>query len=170
MCLHEPTAYTDSFEELAALWRPHLGISVGVSDSVLVFQLERILEEIKPRTLLIERPLDEIIYSMRRFLDGMSIIVDYKAGMQLLKDWALELDKFRGHPLVKTVEFSALTDHELVNDLLTWLVPDTEFVDLKSLMKMNIQVTKAYVQEQASSPHAHWYLEKWKTSRKLPAE
>lgn len=166
ICYHEPSANVSSFEQLEALWQPKFGQSIGISDSAMTMQLERITETIKPRILLVERPLPELLTSFRKYLADSPIEFDYEVGGDYLMGLQAEIDRFRTHPLAKIVKFSALDDYETVRDMLAWLVPGADFPDLASLMRMNIQVKREYLFEQMTRPHNRWDLERWNTSRK----
>ena len=165
-CHHEPVPDLDRFEALQALWRPLIGHAVGVSDSCLSLQLERILETVAPRVLLVERPIEDILASFRRYLDGTEQVFDYEVGREYLLELQAQIDRFRGHPMVRTMAFAALEDYAQVQEILTWLVPDTEFPDLRSLMRMNIQVDRAYCLKRANQPHNGWHHRQWSTSPK----
>lgn len=166
LCHHEPTPDTDSFESLQALWAPAFGNMVGISDSALTLQLERIIEVIKPRVLLVERPIEDVIASFRKYLAGTPHLVDAAVGRDYLETLQREIDRFRDHPLVRTITFDQLASYQTVRGLLEWLVPGEEFPDLPALMHMNIQVDRDYCLERANQPHNGWHRRPWNTSPK----
>ena len=155
---------------MRALWRPIAGHSVGVSDSCLSLQLERILEEVAPRVLLVERPIEDILRSFRGYLAGVLHGFDYDVGREYLLELQAQIDRFRGHPLVRIMAFDALADYDKVLETLFWLVPDTDFPDLRSLMHMNIQVDRDYCLARVNQPHNGWHRQPWSTSSKSAAE
>lgn len=157
ICYHEPTATTDSFEQLAEMWKPSFGQIIGMSDSALSLQLDRILDVLNPRTLLIERPIPQVTMSLRKYLNGSKVAFDYDLGVKYLGKMQEKIDQFRHHPSVRTVKFDELRNYDTVLNLLKWLVPGEEFCDLKSLMTMNIQADRDYVLGLLEKPHTHWY-------------
>ena len=166
-CYHEPVAHLDSFEALVDLWKPIPGHAAGVSDSCLSLQLERILETVKPRVLLVERPLMDIVASFRKYLSGCEQAFDYTAMVDDLVSLQREMDRFRHHPNVRTLAFGEMTSYKTVLESLRWLIPDTDFPDLHGLMHMNIQVDRAYAINLAAKPHTHWHREKWQNPQSL---
>lgn len=166
ICHHEPTPDTDSFEALQALWAPNFGSTVGISDSALTLQLDRILEVVQPRTLLVERPIEDVLASFRKYLASTPHLVDDTVGREYLETLQRGIDRFRAHPLVRTVAFDQLTSYRTVRELLEWLVPGEEFPDLPALMHMNIQVDRAYCIDRANQPHNGWHHRPWNTSPK----
>lgn len=169
-CHHEPVPDLESFEALQALWRPLLGQSVGISDSCLSLQLERVLEVVSPRVLLVERPIEDILRSFRGYMAGLLHGFDYNIGREYLLELQAQIDRFRGHPLVRTMAFEDLTDYDKTLETLSWLVPGTDFPDLRSLMHMNIQVDRVYCLERANQPHNGWHRRQWNTSPKSAVE
>lgn len=164
VCYHEPSSGLQSFEALMDFWKPVPGLHVGISDSALTLQLDRILETVKPRTLLIERPIPEVLASFRKYLKGAPLMFDYDSGRAYLGEIAEVIEKFRGHSLVRTVSFDDLRDHDTTLDVIRWLAPGVEIMDLRQLMHMNIQADLGYVLGLLAKPHTHWYRKQWSTS------
>ena len=155
ICYHEPTAHTSKFEDLIELWASAGSLSIGISDSSLPLYLGRILETVKPRTLIIDRPIDEVIESFDDYMMGTRF--DITQGRKWVEECLVELDRHRAHPLVRCVEFDALNDHDTVLDCLKWLVPTHDFMDVRFLMTMNIQVNRDYVMGLVARPHSAWH-------------
>lgn len=159
ICFHEPLSRLQSFAELREFWMPRLGVAMGISDSGLAPQAGRILEELKPRTLIIERPLDEAVASFRAFARKTSLHVD-EAHCRRFSEISLRaLGQVRRHPLVKAVDFHALDDYEVMMDAMSWLLPGREFPDLKALMTFNIQIKASEIERTANLPHTNWHLQ-----------
>lgn len=156
---HEPTSHLQSFDELVAFWKPKYGEMVGISDSGLTLQLDRILPEIAPRTLIIERPIPQVMISMRKYFKGADMMIDYDDGREYLGHIAENIERFRNHQLVKTVPFEALRDYQTVLDLINWLAPGIDILDLRALMYFNIQADRDRVLELIRRPHTRWYRE-----------
>lgn len=158
ICHHEPVAITSSFDALVEIWQPKCGISVGMSDSTLTLQLDRIMDAVKPRTLMIDRPLDEVERSLERYMEGAGHAINAEAGRNYLLSLAAKMDEFRDHPLIKTVQFSELESRSVLLECLDWILPGMEFPDLDHLMKMNIQVRRDYVINQLKQSRVLWYM------------
>lgn len=145
--------------DLREFWKPKCGVDIGISDSGLAPQAGRILEELKPRTLIIERPLDEALRSFQAFTKNTSLHVDEAHCRRFAEIAMASLDKVRHHPLVKVVDFAALDDYEKMLGAMQWLLPDREFPDLRALMGFNIQVKTSEIERTANLPHTNWHLE-----------
>jgi len=156
-CFHEPTPHLDSFEALAEFWHSSVGISMGISDSSLAFQIERILDELGPRTLIIERPKADVIRSFENYWQQSSR--ESRAYYSRYCDLALAwLDYAKHHELCRSVPYDALDDFETVVACLEWLLPDEEFPDIRQLMRLNIQSRRDYNAALANAPHNGWHL------------
>ena len=66
VCLHEPAKDCKTFEELKERWLS-LPVYRGISDSGLAFQMGRIMQEIEPRTLIVDRDPNDVLASFRRY-------------------------------------------------------------------------------------------------------
>lgn len=154
ICLHEPTPHVSSFEELEALWHAPSGMAAGVSDSAVVLQIGRILRELKPRTLIVERDPEESIQSFEIYW-GRPV-------NKLVRTWLLamqgELERHKNDPLVKTVRYNELDDLKTVQRCFEWLLPKSVLPDFDLLMRMNVQVRLDYSQELAAKFHNGWHL------------
>lgn len=159
VCFHEPLSRLQSFTDLREFWAPKCGIDVGISDSGLAPQIGRILEELKPRTLIVKRGVDASIQSFRDFASKTSLHVDEGRCRRFSEIALAALSKVRHHPLVKVVDFHALDDYGTMLDAMNWLLPGREFPDLKALMAFNIQVKTSEIERTANLPHTNWHLE-----------
>lgn len=139
-----------------SLWKTDAGISIGVSDSGLALQLGRILSVVKPRTLMIRRPVGEVVASMKAYMPDPSL--DHARATRFLEECAEALEKRAMHHLVKKVEFRYLDDPEAMSDALDWLLPGYELPDVRFLAKMNIQVRADHVRDLLSKSHTGWHL------------
>lgn len=124
VCLHEPISRLLRIEDLILEYEALEGVFKGFSDSGLGFWLEWILKEIQPRTLIIDRDIEEVEQSL----------VEMKMGLpktnacQLLQ---VELQKFKNHPLVLWVPFNDLNSRmkEIWEHLMPGLPFDQERCD-----------------------------------------
>lgn len=155
VCRHEPLKDCNSFEELAALWTDPKIDYVGVSDSGLVPVLERVLEEIKPRTIIIERPAAEALRSFENYFSGHAY--DHDKVRVYFETSARMLRSFHAHSLVKVVGYADLSNPDVVSGAYQWLMPKNEWPFRFDMMHLNVQVDPAYVAREAVKPHSHWY-------------
>ena len=111
---------------------------MGVADSRLGMQLTDILETVRPKTLIIERPMEEVMASAELYCDGMiEPAPDIRQRLcQLIG--ALDVQS----PLIKRVDYEQLADMDVVQDCMRWL--GVEPKNLAQLMHMNIQSDLAY--------------------------
>lgn len=142
-CFHELTAEARTFAEFKERW------TEGNSDSACGLHVERILAEIAPRTLVIERPVEDVALSLARLYGPRPGLL---ALLESLRD-ALSI----AHPLIKRVAFSDLSDPEALTEAAEWLAPGSGQA-VASLADMNIQVTGARAAALAVIPHTLWHL------------
>lgn len=140
-------------------WAPTFGVDIGISDSSLAPQAERILEELAPRTLVIDRPVEDAIRSFINYAARAGISVNEARIRQISEQTLAGLDKVRRHPLVRAVDFRGLDDYAEVMVSVRWLLPDADLPDLKALMTFNIQVAAKHIRAVTARPHNGWHLE-----------
>lgn len=153
-CLHEPTAHAQSFDELKAMWSDDRWEHMGVSDSCLGFQLGRIMQDVAPRTLIIERPIDEVIASLSNLLRYE--VATWRKEFEGL--WQ-SIEEYRHHPLVHCVAYRDLRNPSVLNQACDWLVGGQGEQAL-TLQHINIQADMCYAREVARRPHSRWHLER----------
>jgi len=142
ICHHEPTA--GSLEPALKLWRGDSSYPyTGISDAALGLHLGRILSELRPQTLVIRRPIQEVAYSMFRYTDGW-VDLDHRKLGEHLHAVEMQLDKFATHNRVLTIDYNSLHSTEVVKDCLAWLIPGCKPINLEQLMHMNIQSDVRY--------------------------
>lgn len=159
VCFHEPTPRLDSFQALRDFWAPKFGVDIGIADSALAPQIGRILDELKPRTLIVQRPAEEAITSFKAYAEKTGLAFDEQACRAFAGTSLKAMERLLGHPLVKTVSFHALDDYDVCLEALQWILPGREFPDLRALMGLNIQVSARRALEDASRQHAGWHME-----------
>lgn len=150
-CVHELTAEVSSFEDLKASWLsgdPH--IHRGNSDSACGLHIDRILAEIQPKTLIVERPLGEVLASLETLLGASMGAV--RPVLEALED-ALRIN----HPLVKRVRLQDLEDRDALIEAAEWLVPGHGEA-AASVAHMNVSVTGDYARSLSRMPHSFWHL------------
>lgn len=150
-CFHELTARTRDFAEFKRLWLlcahdQHR----GNSDSACGLHAARILAEIAPRTLIIQRPVAEVVTSLRRFLGHP--LPGVETALESLQH-ALAIE----HPLIKRVRFADLTDRDALIEAVEWLVPG-HGETAAALADVNVQVSRARLAELANTPHTLWHM------------
>jgi hypothetical protein len=134
VCHHEPIKAMKTWRDVYTLWSGNEVEYIGVSDSSMGFHLGEILDRAQPRTLIVWRPVNEVEASLRR--QGFPVTSDYCALLER------RMNAFRGHPLVASVEFSALSDPDVVALCLRHLMPEA-WIDINridDLMNKVIQV------------------------------
>lgn len=156
ICYHEPTRTTSSFNDLKALWESDAHDYVGMSDHALGFQLSRIIAEIEPRILMVERDMVEVWRSLGRYLPDEMQPTSGTADA-FLNDLQNHLSQWKKHRLVKRVAFDKLNDFSVMIDCLEWLMPHGNFEHVRDLMDMNIQVKLEATKRHLAEPHSHWY-------------
>ena len=115
-CIHEPVPDLDEIEQLTSVFEKYQ----GVSDSAAGFWIEWILEHIKPRTVVVERPLEEVEKSLETLLPGLPK-TNYC-------DLLLEnFKKVKNHPLVMRVPFDSLSDTRVMQKVFWHLRPGDVF-------------------------------------------
>lgn len=160
---HEPTAHLLNFKALKTLWNDDRFAYVGVSDSALVMQLGRILAEIQPRTLIVERSIPDVMRSLDLYF---AADIDQKKALKHCRTASAELERYREHPLTRWIDFDALGDVTEVRAALAWLAPDARFPKLDEMMHMNVQVDPDWVLAEARKPHTNWHLDtSWSVER-----
>lgn len=137
ICYHEPGEC--DFPSAAFLWTQPCTIPfIGIADAGLGMHLTRILAEIRPRVLIVDRPIMDVLESARRF-SGKDVAPDLEERLIALHD-ALQVS----HPFILRVDYNQLQDETVVRDALAWLTPGVRPWNLPQLMHMNIQSDLGY--------------------------
>lgn len=133
ICFHEPMSESGSWRKAAELWQSETFKYIGIADSAFGFHLSEILHDIRPRTLVIERPQADVAASLGKLSTRQTNYCDLLAA---------RIEEFKSHLLVKTISFSALRDNETVLECLDWLMPGLYFdrAKIEQLQNMNITV------------------------------
>lgn len=155
VCYHEPTADSESFDEMLDLWEATDWDYIGISDSTLGFQIGRILRDVKPRVLVIERPIEDVRKSLVAYLSGLEISMPRIDAY--LTSLLASITENIAHPSIHRVGFEELRDEGNVRDALAWILPGAEVRSLDLIMRMNVQVDRDYAISKAKIPHNHWY-------------
>lgn len=145
ICLHEPTPRLQRIEDLRNEYEALEGAFKGFSDSGLGFWLDWILQEIKPRTLIIDR----VIADVEQSLVNMNLGLPKTNFCSLLLE---ELTKYKEHPLVLWVPYEELNSRleEIWNHLLPGKPFDKEYS--VAFCKEHLVVDNAMLLEQAKIP------------------
>lgn len=132
ICFHEPSRDIANLDDLGKKFESEQHRYVGVSDSGLGFLASDILERFKPRTLIVERPIQEVEAS----LDAMGFPASNYC--EALK---AELDLVKDGPLVMRVPFQLLGDKRVAMRIFWHLMPGIPFDEerFEALSWMNIQ-------------------------------
>lgn len=155
ICLHEPSAKLSSYDHLAAIWGPNM----GVSDSALALHIGRVLADFQPRTLIIERDIDDVLVSFERCM-GAEIHPSQRGHIVIgLRRCREELNAWKDHHLVRTVKFEALQNFDVLQGVFAWLVPGKPIEELRQLAHMNIQCDPAHAMEMAKLGRGRWVFQ-----------
>jgi hypothetical protein len=132
ICYHDAIAAIAEIEECAKLFKSEFYKFVGVADCGFVFFLDWILENIKPRTLIVERDPAEVTESLVQLGLPRSNIAQIMHA---------ELIKFRTHPLVMWAPFESLERKRVIQKAFWHLMPGEAFDDARyeHLAKMRIE-------------------------------
>lgn len=116
----------------------------GIADSGLAVHLQQIVTEMKPRTLIVERPRAEVLASFREYVrpTGQANSARFMEAAEALIEPMIEALKFE-HPLIKRVAFADLESEAVLVDCFQWLQVPVP-VGLRQLMHMNIQSPLAH--------------------------
>lgn len=151
-CRHEVTRELKSFEHLQEIWQD----GAGISDAALGFQLKRIVSEIGPRVLIVERDMDDVQASFLRYMHDVPIRLNVLAEhLELLKS---RLDEVKDDALVRRIRFESLNDYHAVKWAMGWLSPGCDTSRIKDVMRMNVQVDRKYALEELKTEHKGWHL------------
>ncbi len=136
ICYHETIGMSD-ITELPSKFESDFYKYVGVCESSLGFFMEWILDNIKPKTMIVERDPNEVYASL--------VQMGVKSTRSQLQYLADELKKFRDHPLVMWVPFEALNVKRVVQRSFWHLMPGHAFDETRydEMSKFNIEVIAA---------------------------
>ncbi len=129
-CYHEP--YFADFAALKSWWMAWPGAhAVGVSDSGLGTNLAQVFDEIKPRTLIVERPIFDVLRSFDAYV-GHHALYAREPIVSLHK--ALEAVE---HPLIKRVAYADLERRDVLEGCFDWLGVQPLNLEQISHMRVN---------------------------------
>lgn len=152
VCLHEPAKECDTFEELKELWLS-LPVYRGISDSGLAFQMGRIMDEIAPRTLIVEREPGAVLASFRRYWGKP---FDERKVERMLTEAHRVLRGFHSHHNVKVVKFEALADYDTAQACYKWLMPGNPHPLRRDLFNMRVNVGRESAEVKS---HTFWHMQ-----------
>ena len=109
VCHHEPTAWLSDWPELVRLWTESKFRYVGISDSGLGMLLPSILDELRPRTLIIRRSVDQVEESFHRYGIHNPIM---RKRLEALQEM---LRLYENHPLVRVIPYNELSYLSLIH-------------------------------------------------------
>ena len=159
ICYHEPCGYTKSYDELRKLWNQPPFV-VGVSDSALGVIAGDILNDVKPRTIIVRRPIAQVHASLLRYMSGEKVTIHPTVLMKRLEHIERQVMRHIGHPLVNVVEYEDLSSVVVVERVLNWLTPGVRLPPmLGQMLHLNIQSDFGYSMSAAASSNAWWLVE-----------
>lgn len=156
VCLHEPAKSCATFEELKELWLS-LPVYRGISDSGLAFQMGRVMADIAPRTLIVDRDPRDVLQSFKAYWGKP---FDEDKIERMLGDAYLTLRAFHDHPLVKVVKFDALNDYDTAQECFRWLMPGNPHPMREDLFHMRVNVDRGHAAHMVTTPHSFWHMQR----------
>ena len=123
ICAHEPMFRMNTVEDIKEFYDKGNQIfkgNIGISDSGAGFFIDWILENVKPRTLIIHRDHLEVEESLK----GMGLGYVKTDFCKVLQS---KYDAVKGHPLVLNVSFDALKDMRVMQHCFWHLLPNETF-------------------------------------------
>lgn len=151
ICHHEPLTWCENFAAVKSCW-DSTNAYVGVSDSGMAPLLGRILEEVKPRTLIVQRDINEVQASLERAFKGYNL--DTKAGFNFLKQSVVHLQRHANHPLVRLIRADAGLDE--IHAAYRWLMPGNPQPFKEELFHMIVTVDPVYVMGPVVAAYPSW--------------
>jgi len=144
-CYHEPAPEFSDISDLLNIYDRPTPKYIGVSDSGLAYFLPWIMQNVGPRTVIIERDLSEVKNSLEKCW-GIEI------SHSRLSDLMSRLRAFKNHPLVMWVPFSSLKEKRVVEKIAFHLMPEVSFDESRyeQLAHMNITVDMKHKSDQVS--------------------
>jgi len=133
-CAHEPSAKFRTVDDIADFYDTDAYDYIGASDATLGLFLPWILEHIKPRVLIIDRPLEDCQLSFERAIGlPRTTLVEREYEM---------LQSLPANPLVKRVWYEHLDLPRVVAGCFFHLLPGLPFDEERAaeLARLNIQV------------------------------
>lgn len=149
-CFHEPIKVLRSLDRLENFFILEPGDTykyLGVADSGLGFHIEWILTHLKPRTLIIQRPLVDVEKSLAK------LGFPRTNQAELLEQ---ELDSWADHELVRTVPYALLDNPTVMARCWFHLCPGLPFDEarFRELCTRNIQADLAQVRAAVAANQA----------------
>jgi hypothetical protein len=151
-CFHEPLRRFTRWEDAGQLWADHPTATetkfAGISDSGLGFHAAEIIERWKPQTVIVERPIDDVLASLER--------IGLPASRRALTILQKRLASVADNPLVRRVDFDQLSDPDAALQALRHLMP-TASIDRRRLARMselNIQAQPERARDAAQNADA----------------
>jgi hypothetical protein len=135
-CYHEPSTQFEDISDLKDFYNKDSPRFVGVSDAALGFYLPWIMENIRPKTLIIDRDIEDVKKSFGR-------LGARTTGLRMLYD---DLVAFREHPSVMWVPYCLLDTKRIIEKIFLHLMPGESFDEARyeqlSDMRITINVPK----------------------------
>jgi hypothetical protein len=132
ICYHDEFPHLTALDDLTDIYRSDYYTHVGIADSGLGFFLPWIMENIQPRTVIIDRDPQEVTDAIAAM--GMAR-TDHAF---VLRD---RIKLFYDHPLVLRVPYEALGQKRVMQKIFWHLMPGVAFDEVRyeQLSKMYIQ-------------------------------
>jgi hypothetical protein len=164
MCLHEPTADYRSWGDLKAWWTDPAPGYRGIADSGLGLMMGRIINEVCPRILIIDRSMEDVQDSLGRYLKPMGLEGLAWSMQPRLEALRSVLSVYSRDKLVRVVNYEELDSVHVIAECLDWLMPMVAVPRLREMMSFNIQRNLGYMVERSGSSTQWWLPEELRTA------
>jgi hypothetical protein len=156
ICVHEPIRDVSSFEQLRDAWLSSNAMEAGVADSGLGLYIDRVIREVAPRTLIVERRFSDVLRSFEAYMAGIEIDID--ATVHYLTKLYKALQGAKGSK-IRRIDYDDLQSLEKLGNALNWLIPGADFSHLPDLMEVNIQVSRGKMLDDLGKVESTWFLQ-----------
>jgi hypothetical protein len=153
-CFHEPCGTFETYEGFRDWLVSPNDFHVGAADQAIGFVAARLIRDIQPRILVVERPFGEAAQSFERYMAGIKI--DHVAVIEFMMNLQACLDELSG-PLVYRIKYRDMGSPKCLKAALRWLVPGIDLEGVEAAMNVNIQADRDTVMARGA-PHM-WYLQ-----------
>jgi hypothetical protein len=156
VCKFHPLLDIADKTELPSMFESAFYSHIGLADSSLAFFTGWLLEHVKPRTVIVDRDLEDVQRSIIEIGGARSNVPE------LMRE---ELLKYREHPLVLWVPYESLAMKRTIQRIFFHLLPGVPFDETRyeSLVKMRIGIhlKDAGVEYARNQPQMENLLREW---------
>lgn len=162
ICFHEPVQRCESYADFKRVFDDDRYQHVGVADSALILQIGRILNDFRPKTLIVRRNPVDCARSLRRYFGADLGSFDVENYCHTMDE---HLGRYIGVRGVQFVDYEDFGKPEAIAAVLAYLLPGVPQPKMRELMSMNVQAMKSDVLASAKKGHPNWHLDRsWESA------